>query len=628
MTLRFSRGRFMNVTGAGVGPRSKKIPSELTLHGLKAAGIFQDIGWIADVKQSVLLWISRHQALPTDTCFCSTPPGRCVSVTPSGFSREPFIAGLPEFAICPAFLYAQELPTTPKTISNFITPMPHTPTPALLEQLHSGTLTSVALTQRCLDRIAVLNSTLNAFVHVNAEGALRRAAEIDARRQQGRPTGRLQGLPVAVKDNLCVRGMPTTAGSRMLQNFIPPYSAHVVERIEAEDGVLIGKLNLDEFAMGSSSETGLAGPVRNPWNPLLTAGGSSGGSAAAVAAGMVPLALGSDTGGSIRQPASFCGITGLKPTYGRVSRYGLIAYASSLDQVGPLAVDAAGCALLLECIGGHDARDSTSHPEQSPDWLAEAATAGQPLRVGVAEEYFGEGLDSEVAAAVRTAIEELRKAGAIVTPVSLPHSRYAVATYYLIACSEASSNLARYDGIHYGHRAEKFADLTDLYCQSRAEGFGAEVRRRVMLGTYALSAGYYDAYYLRALKVRRRIHEDFQQAFEQVDVIAGPVAPSAAFPLGEKLSDPLAMYLSDICTISTNLAGLPAISVPCGFTVDGRPIGLQLQSRVLQERALFQAATVFQSRTDWHLKSPDCDFSGSFAPLQFASISPDFRELQ
>ncbi|MFM8476724.1 MAG: Asp-tRNA(Asn)/Glu-tRNA(Gln) amidotransferase subunit GatA [Planctomycetaceae bacterium] len=406
--------------------------------------------------------------------------------------------------------------------------MPHTPTPELLEQLKSGSLTSVALTQRCLDRIAALNGTLNAFVSVDARGALRHAAEIDARRQQGRPTGRLEGLPVAVKDNLCVRGMPTTAGSRMLQNFIPPYSAHVVERIEAEDGVLIGKLNLDEFAMGSSSETGFAGPVRNPWNPQLTAGGSSGGSAAAVAAGMVPLALGSDTGGSIRQPASFCGITGLKPTYGRVSRYGLIAYASSLDQVGPLAVDAAGCALLLECVAGHDQRDSTSLPEPPSGWLA-PAEPGRPLRVGVAEEYFGEGLDSEVAAAVRTAIDELRQAGAIVTPVSLPHSRYAVAAYYLIACSEASSNLARYDGIHYGHRAEKFADLTDLYCQSRTEGFGAEVRRRVMLGTYALSAGYYDAYYLRALRVRRRIQQDFQQAFEQVDVIAGPVAPSAAF---------------------------------------------------------------------------------------------------
>ncbi len=518
---------------------------------------------------------------------------------------------MPEFAICAVLFYAQTLHISPVPYPGLSTLMPHTPTLELLEQLNSGSLTSVALTQRCLDRISELNPTLNAFVHIDASGALRKAAEVDARRREGQPTGRLGGLPIAVKDNLCVRGLPTTAGSRMLHNFVPPYSAHVVERIDAADGVLIGKLNLDEFAMGSSSETGVAGPVRNPWNPQLTAGGSSGGSAAAVAAGMVPLALGSDTGGSIRQPASFCGITGLKPTYGRVSRYGLIAYASSLDQVGPLAVDAAGCALLLECVSGHDLRDSTSVPVESPGWLEELAAAPRALRVGVAEEYFGDGLDGEVASAVRAAIEELRHAGAQVIPVSLPHSRYAVAAYYLIACSEASSNLARYDGIHYGHRAEQFADLTDLYCQSRAEGFGAEVRRRVMLGTYALSAGYYDAYYLRALKVRRRIQEDFQRAFEQVDVIAGPVAPSAAFPLGEKLSDPLAMYLSDICTISTNLAGLPAISVPCGFTSDGRPIGLQLQARVLQERDLFQAAAELQSRTDWHLRNPDCEFGSS-----------------
>lgn len=519
----------------------------------------------------------------------------------------------PEFAIYPEILYAQGVQTSPRVNLQPPNPMPHTPTLALLEQLQSGTLTTVELVQRCLHRIASLNGTLNAFVYVDAEGAMRRAEEIDSRRRRGLSTGRLGGLPVAVKDNICVRGMPTTAGSRALQNFLPVYCAHVVERIEAEDGVLIGKLNLDEFAMGSSSETGLAGPVRNPWNPQFTAGGSSGGCAAAVAAGLVPLALGSDTGGSIRQPASFCGITGLKPTYGRVSRYGLIAYASSLDQVGPLAVDAAGCALLLECVAGHDSRDSTSHPMPNSGWLSEAA-AGAPLRVGIAEEYFGAGLDSEVATSVRTAIEVLRQAGSSVVPISLPHSPYAVAAYYLIACSEASSNLARYDGVHYGHRAEKFANLTDLYSQSRAESFGAEVRRRVMLGTYALSAGYYDAYYLRALKVRRRIQQDFEKAFEQVDVIAGPVAPSAAFRLGEKLSDPLEMYLSDICTISTNLAGIPAISVPCGFTSDGRPIGLQLQSPVLLEGNLFRAAAAYQSRTGWHLNNPDCEFSAEVLP--------------
>ena len=482
--------------------------------------------------------------------------------------------------------------------------MPQVSTQTLLQQLQSGVLSSRSLTERCLERISALNGALNAFVHVDAAGALSRAEEIDGRRQRGERVGRLAGLPVGVKDNVCVRGMPTTAGSRMLERFIPPYSAHVVERIEAEDGVILGKLNLDEFAMGSSSETSCFGAVRNPWNTEFTAGGSSGGSAAAVAAGLVPLALGTDTGGSIRQPAAFCGVTGLKPTYGRISRYGVIAYASSLDQVGPIAVDVEGCALLLECIAGHDMRDSTSLPESVANAVQHRSIDSGRLRIGVVEEYFGGGLDAEVEAAVRAGISRLSELGAEVVPVSLPHSRYAVAAYYLIACSEASSNLARYDGIHYGHRASEFRDLTDLYCQSRAEGFGAEVRRRIMLGTYALSAGYYDAYYLRALRVRRRIQEDFQRAFEQVDVLAGPVAPTAAFRLGEKLSDPLSMYLSDICTISTNLAGLPGISVPCGFTADGRPIGLQLQSGLLDEGRLLQAARMLQGSTDWHLQSP------------------------
>ena len=481
--------------------------------------------------------------------------------------------------------------------------MPHISTLTLLQQLESGELTSRAITEQCLARIAALNGDLNAFLYVDSAGALARADEIDLRRRRGERVGRLAGLPVGVKDNFCVRGMPATAGSRMLEGFVPPYSAHVVERIESEDGVILGKLNLDEFAMGSSSETGYFGAVRNPWNLRLTAGGSSGGSAAAVAAGLVPLALGSDTGGSIRQPAAFCGVTGLKPTYGRVSRYGLIAYASSLDQAGPLAVDVEGCNLLLGCIAGHDVRDSTSLP--AADVLPQSAdlSVGGRLRIGVVEEYFGAGLDEEVSRAVREAVKQLEDLGAEVRPVSLPHSRYAIAAYYLIACSEASSNLARYDGIHYGHRAAEFQDLADLYSQSRAEGFGAEVRRRIMLGTYALSAGYYDAYYLRALKVRRRIQEDFQRAFEQVDILAGPVSPTAAFPLGEKLSDPLAMYLSDICTISTNLAGVPGISVPCGFTADGRPIGLQLQAGVLEERRLLQAASLYQRHTRWHLQS-------------------------
>jgi aspartyl-tRNA(Asn)/glutamyl-tRNA(Gln) amidotransferase subunit A len=485
--------------------------------------------------------------------------------------------------------------------------MPHVSTLTLLNQLESGELTSRALTERCLERIDAWNGQLNAFLYVDSAGALARAEEIDSRRRRGERVGRLSGLPVGVKDNFCVRGMPTTAGSRMLKEFVPPYSAHVVERIEAEDGVILGKLNLDEFAMGSSSETGYFGVVRNPWNTRLTAGGSSGGSAAAVAAGMVPLALGSDTGGSIRQPAAFCGVTGLKPTYGRVSRYGLIAYASSLDQAGPLAVDVEGCRLLLDCIAGHDVRDSTSLPSSGGVPQSEEMASGGRLRIGVVEEYFGEGLDLEISSAVRAAVKQFEEFGAEVYPVSLPHSRYAIAAYYLIACSEASSNLARYDGIHYGHRAAEFRDLADLYSQSRAEGFGAEVRRRIMLGTYALSAGYYDAYYLRALKVRRRIQEDFQKAFEQVDILAGPVSPTAAFPLGEKLSDPLSMYLSDICTISTNLAGVPGISVPCGFTADGRPIGLQLQAGVLAEQQLLRAAALYQRHTSWHLENARMD---------------------
>ncbi|MFN9721426.1 MAG: Asp-tRNA(Asn)/Glu-tRNA(Gln) amidotransferase subunit GatA, partial [Planctomycetota bacterium] len=376
------------------------------------------------------------------------------------------------------------------------------------------------------------------------------------------------------------------------------------ERLHAEDGILLGKLNQDEFAMGSSTETSIFGPARNPWNTEYSAGGSSGGSAAAVASGMIPLALGSDTGGSIRQPAGFCGVVGMKPTYGRVSRYGLIAYASSLDQVGPLAMDAFGAALLLECISGHDRRDSTSLPLESGNWTTQLTSPLQGVTIGIADEYFAEGLDGEVEQAVRGAISALEAAGAKTKVVSLPHSKYAVATYYLIACSEASSNLARFDGIHYGHRAEAFTDLVDLYCQSRGEGFGTEVKRRIMLGTYALSAGYYDAYYLKALKVRRRIREDFDRAFAQVDMIAGPVTPTPAFRIGEKLNDPLSMYLSDIYTISTNLAGLPGISLPCGMSSAGLPIGLQLQAPPLEEERLLSVTHQFQQITDWHLRQP------------------------
>lgn len=477
-------------------------------------------------------------------------------------------------------------------------------TSELIFRLNSGTVTARQLVESSLQQISVLNGTLNAFVSVDADGALAKADVIDQKRRAGRPIGRLAGLPIGVKDNMCTQGMATTCGSRMLQNFRPPYDAHVIERLHAEDGIVIGKLNQDEFAMGSSTETSIFGPSRNPWSTERTAGGSSGGSAVAVASGMVPLALGSDTGGSIRQPASFCGVVGMKPTYGRVSRYGLVAYASSLDQIGPLAGDAWGAALLLECISGHDKRDSTSLDSQRPDWMSQLDQPLKGLRIGIAQEHFAEGLDPEVEESVREALAVFESAGAIVKSVSLPNSRYAVATYYLVACSEASSNLARYDGIHYGHRADKFTDLVDLYSQSRGEGFGSEVKRRIMLGTYALSAGYYDAYYLKALKVRRRIREDFDKAFESVDVIAGPVAPTAAFRLGEKLDDPLAMYLGDIYTISTNLAGLPGISVPCGFTLEKLPIGLQLQAPALEESRLLRFAHQFQQTTNWHRKVP------------------------
>ena len=476
----------------------------------------------------------------------------------------------------------------------------------LITQLVSGSLTARELTESCLSRIDALNPTLNAFVFVDAEAALRQADDVDRKRRAKRPVGRLAGLPIAVKDNICVKGMPTTCGSRMLQNFQPPYDAHVVERLRSEDAVLIGKLNPDEFAMGSSTETSIFGATRNPWNPECSAGGSSGGSAVAVASGMVPLTLGSDTGGSIRQPASFCGVVGMKPTYGRVSRYGLIAYASSLDQIGPLAGDAFGAALLLDCFAGHDPRDSTSLSGELPASSSLFELPLKGLRIGIADEYFAEGLDSEVERSIREALRVFEDAGATIQNISLPHSKYAVATYYLIACSEASSNLARFDGIHYGHRAEKSADLADLYSQSRGEGFGVEVKRRIMLGTYALSAGYYDAFYLKALKVRRRIREDFDCAFKSVDVIAGPVAPTAAFRLGEKLNDPLAMYLGDIYTISTNLAGLPGISIPCGFTNAGLPIGLQIQAPVFGDARLLQLTHQFQAVTDWHHRSATC----------------------
>ena len=477
-------------------------------------------------------------------------------------------------------------------------------TTELVARLNRGEVTSVELTQQSLQAITAQDSNILAFLSMNADSALAQAKSIDEKRKAGQPVGKLAGLPIALKDNMCVTGVKTTCASRILEDFIPPYDAGVVERLKAADAVLVGKTNLDEFAMGSSTENSAFQVTRNPWNLQHTVGGSSGGSAAAVAARMVPLSLGSDTGGSIRQPAGFCGVVGMKPTYGRVSRYGLVAYASSLDQIGPFATDVASAALLLEVISGHDGRDSTSVDRPVPEY---SQTVEQPLaglRVGIAREHFVEGLDREVEAAIKQSLDVYRSLGAEIVELSLPHSKYAIATYYLIAASEASSNLARFDGVHYGHRAAKFDNLIDMYSASRGEGFGPEVKRRIMLGTYALSAGYYDAYYLKALKVRRLIRRDFDAAFERCDVLASPIASTPAFRLGELVNDPLAMYLSDIYTISANLAGIPGLSLPCSLSSTGLPIGLQLLAAPFEEEKLLRAARMFERATAWHTKRP------------------------
>ena len=474
----------------------------------------------------------------------------------------------------------------------------------LIAKLGARELSSADATASYLDAISQRDPKIGAFLHVDRDAALRQAEAVDAKRKAGQPVGPLAGVPVAVKDVMCAAGQPTTCSSRMLKNFVPPYDAHVITKLKLADAVLIGRTNMDEFAMGSSGENSAFGVTRNPWGTDRIPGGSSSGSAAAVAARMAPLALGSDTGGSIRQPAGLCGIVGMKPTYGRVSRYGLIAYASSLDQIGPFATDVSGAALLLEAIAGHDPRDSTSVNAPVPSY---SATVDQPLaglKIGVPVEHFAEGLDPEIEKSVREALAVYKSLGAELKDVHLPHSKYAVATYYLIATSEASSNLARYDGVHYGHRAAEFGSLVEMYEASRGEGFGAEVKRRIMLGVFALSTGYADKYYTKALQVRRLIRKDFDAAFADVDVIAGPVTPTAAFKLGEKTSDPLAMYLSDIYTISANLAGLPGISIPCGFTAAGLPIGLQLQAAPFEEDRLFRAARMHERETDWYRRLP------------------------
>lgn len=474
----------------------------------------------------------------------------------------------------------------------------------LLQLLSHGEITSESLTGQFLQAIRQREPLVKAFLHVDEAAALEKARAVDAKRQRGESIGLLAGVPVAVKDVLCTAGQPTTCGSKILQNFVPPYDAHVITRLKAADAVLIGKTNLDEFAMGSSTENSAYQVTRNPWDRERIPGGSSGGSAAAVAACESPLALGTDTGGSIRLPASLCGVVGLKPTYGRVSRFGLVAYGSSLDQVGPFAHDIADVALLLEVIAGHDRRDSTSVDQPVPAYRQTLDQPIQPLTIGVAREYFGEGLDPEVEQSVRAALKVYEQQGATVKAISLPHSKHAVATYYLVATAEASSNLARYDGVHFGHRAKDFGDLIDMYSRSRGEGFGKEVQRRIMLGTYALSSGYYDAYYLKALKVRRLIKNDFDQAFATCDVVMGPTSPTAAFKVGEKTDNPLAMYLSDIYTISANLAGIAGISIPCGFTKTGLPIGLQIQAPPFAEEKLLRIARMHERATDWHTKRP------------------------
>ena len=477
---------------------------------------------------------------------------------------------------------------------------------ALHEKLRAGEVTSRQITEAVLRRIEAVEPTLRAYIRVLKDDALAQADAIDDLLKKGdiEPTY-LTGIPLAVKDVICTKGVTTTCGSKILENFVPQYDATVMEKLRAHHPVLLGKTNMDEFAMGSSTENSAYGATRNPYDIERVPGGSSGGSAAAVAAGEAIAALGTDTGGSIRQPAAFCNITGLKPTYGRVSRYGVVAYASSLDQVGPLAKDVFDAAILLEAISGHDPKDSTSAKLPAPKYMQALTGDVHGLKIGMPQEYFAAGLDPDIDRAVRNAIATLEKLGARVQEVSLPNTKYGVATYYIIAPSEASSNLARYDGVKYGYRAKEYADLSDMYAKSRAEGFGEEVIRRVMLGTYALSSGYYDAYYLKAQKVRTLLRQDFEAAFKQVDVIAAPITPTPPPKLGEMVNDPLTMYLSDIYTVPVNLAGVTGISIPCGLTSGGLPIGLQLIGGHFQEETVLRAAFAFQENTRFHHTQPN-----------------------
>jgi aspartyl-tRNA(Asn)/glutamyl-tRNA(Gln) amidotransferase subunit A len=476
------------------------------------------------------------------------------------------------------------------------------------QMLAKKEISSVELTQAFLSRIDALNPSINAYITLDKNKTLAQAKAADARIAAGKVEP-LTGIPFAQKDIFCAQGWRTTCGSKMLETFIAPYDAFVIKQFDAAGAVNLGKTNMDEFAMGSSNETSYFGGVKNPWDFDRVPGGSSGGSAAAVAARLCAAATGTDTGGSIRQPASLCGFTGLKPTYGLVSRYGMIAFASSLDQAGPMAKSAEDCAMMLNVMAGFDERDSTSlnRPKEDYTCALSKMQGTQPLKglkIGLPKEYFAEGLDTGVAKVVQDAIAEYKKLGAEIIDISLPNSKLSIPVYYVLAPAEASSNLSRYDGVRYGHRAEKYTNLMDMYCKSRAEGFGAEVKRRILIGTYVLSAGYYDAYYLKAQQIRRLIADDFVQAFKKCDIIMGPTAPSTAFKAGEKADDPVAMYLQDVYTIATNLAGLPGMSIPAGFS-NGLPVGLQLMGNYFDEARMLDVAHAYQQVTDWHVRMPE-----------------------
>ena len=474
------------------------------------------------------------------------------------------------------------------------------PAHVLHDMLVNKEITSLELTQAVLARIDEVEGDVQAYLTITREEALAQAKAVDEKIAKGEEIAFLEGIPGAIKDNICTKGIKTTCASKILQKFVPPYDATVMQKLEAQNPVVLGKTNLDEFAMGGSTENSAYHPTCNPWNTNCVPGGSSGGSAAAVAAGTAVWALGSDTGGSIRQPASFCGVVGMKPTYGRVSRYGLVAYASSLDQIGPITKDVTDCAHILNIIAGRDEMDSTSLDVQVPDFTKALVQDVKGLKIGLPKEYFVKGMDPEVEAAVKNGVKELEKLGAEVVEISLPNTDYAISTYYLIAPAEAATNLARYDGVSYGERAEDAADLVEMMTKTRTQYLGEEVKRRIMIGNYALSAGYYDAYYLKALKVRRLVKEDYDKAFKDVDVIICPAAPSVAYKIGEKISNPLEMYLQDACTVPLNLAGLPGISVPCGYNKDKMPIGMQIIGKALDEETILRVAYTYEQSQSYH----------------------------